>query len=340
VSAVDGGDKLEYLIEEEGVALRGEGMWRELEVELGELKADGLVVGEVAGEDVGVCGLFGSSNGILVDVGVDEGPGFDEEEGVEGPFLVGVVKPFELVVVEVTEELGAEGDGMHLEGSGEEGYRLVGVFVEVKGVVGAVLDVSALAGGVDHGVVGDDHVVGGESELGEEVVEGVGVEPVIGIEDFDVLAVNAGKCGIDAGAVLGVGFVNDRDDVWEASLVVLSDVKGGVGRAVIDDNDLEVVCGECSDGIEAAREEVLHVVSRDDDREGVHGCKDKGYLELHKFTDLLRGVNKSVHICSQNGLWRRGEKWGEKEEKVVKNERGRAKKNFSSCTNSQICKGM
>ncbi|MDR3137814.1 MAG: hypothetical protein LBT73_02915 [Tannerellaceae bacterium] len=56
--------------------------------------------------------------------------------------------------------------------------------------------------------------------------------------------------------------------------------------------------------------------------------KEESEIELHKFTDLLRGVNKSVHICSQRGVWRKGEKEGEKRGERGESKEERAKKNF------------
>lgn len=73
------------------------------------------------------------------------------------------------------------------------------------------------------------------------------------------------ECGIDAAAVVAVGFVDDPAVGGMLCGVVMGDSAGAVGAAVVDDE--HVKCFVNRQRFQATRKQGFHVVRGDDDRQ-------------------------------------------------------------------------
>ena len=141
-------------------------------------------------------------------------------------------------------------------------------------------DVARVRGDVEGAVVGrvpklvvgvdDAHVAVDEADLGPSVedrgprADGIGRQRVVGVHEGDVIACRLRDAAIGGCDLAGVGLV----DVAHGVAIARHDLARAVRRAVVDDDDLELlarmVLGEHA--VEAAADEVAVLVGRDDAR--------------------------------------------------------------------------
>lgn len=79
------------------------------------------------------------------------------------------------------------------------------------------------------------------AQRGEHARIGVRVDPVVRIDDLEIHARRVGKAGHDRVAVSAVFLVDRADNTGIAALVVVCDFGGAVLRAVVDNQDLDLV---------------------------------------------------------------------------------------------------
>ena len=97
---------------------------------------------------------------------------------------------------------------------------------------------------LDEGDVAHEHV-GGASLLRfrphkfHVALKPLGVEPVVGVEDFDILSPGFLESGVDAAAVVAVGLVEAAEDAGPLPFPPPGDFAGLVLGAVVDDDHLQ-----------------------------------------------------------------------------------------------------
>ena len=108
------------------------------------------------------------------------------------------------------------------------------------------------------------------AQLRQDPFEGGGVEGVVGVDHLDPGARRRGDPGVDRPAVALV-LLADHPEALVGGGEALGDLAGGVGRAVVDDDDLDLAAGD-HQGLQTRQEEVRGVVGGDDDRQqwGAH----------------------------------------------------------------------
>ena len=79
------------------------------------------------------------------------------------------------------------------------------------------------------------------AQLGQDLLQGIGVQPVIRVHDFEVDAGGIADALIDALAVAAVLLMDDADDVGVFFSVGIGDLAGVVLGAVIHKDDLGVL---------------------------------------------------------------------------------------------------
>src|SRR4051794_37798602 len=104
--------------------------------------------------------------------------------------------------------------------------------------------------------------VGVVGEFAEAGGEGVGEEPVVGVEEDQVVPGGVAQAGVAGGGQAAVGLA-DADHAGVAG----GDGAGVVGGAVVDDDDLDPGVGLGQDAVEGVGKEVGLVVAGDDDRD-------------------------------------------------------------------------
>ena len=79
------------------------------------------------------------------------------------------------------------------------------------------------------------------AQLGQDLLQGIGVEPVVGVDDLEVGAPCLGEPRVDDLAVAAVVLVDGSVEAWVATLPPEGALEGVVlGGAVVDDEDLDV----------------------------------------------------------------------------------------------------
>ena len=190
--------------------------------------------------------------------------------------------PAEIDVVVVGEERVVEAAGAIVGGAGHgEGAA---VREERVGGAGAVerdrlavvileaarLEADRAAQEVDRAAVPAEDAGGGAgrpvSGGGDETAYGVRLDPHVVVEEHEHVAGRGGDAGrVPAGEALVRG---ERDDA-DAGVLARDPLDGPVGRAVVDDDDLQPIGGIVAGGDRRqARAEVLHAVPGDDDDRG------------------------------------------------------------------------
>ena len=130
------------------------------------------------------------------------------------------------------------------------------------------------------------HQIGGviapclRAHVGHDVLHGAAIEPVVGVDHLEVQAGRVGKAGVDRLAMPAVFLVNGLDDARVAFLPRVGFFSRVVlGRAVVDDDDLDVV----EAGLPAASQQRFYafvhvfrgVVTRNGERDGFHACPSR-----------------------------------------------------------------
>ena len=95
---------------------------------------------------------------------------------------------------------------------------------------------------------------------------------VVGIEEGDILARGVGKAVVARGGHPGVFLLDIQDVVRVLRLILQADLLAVVGRAVVDEDQLDVLRkadGLGDDGIHGFGEIVLHIIDRHDHRKAV-----------------------------------------------------------------------
>lgn len=223
--------------------------------------------------DFGCHGLSRTVEVVLIDVEVEEEDGLGVEDGERRPLGVGVGDALRLAVVRLEQEVGAVGKGVHEEETDVFVFQyvvqvvhfVVGVRFAPHGVVAYDL---AAAIGSKLREVGDDHVGILLLEAFQQLVQCLHVEPIVGVQDLDILAGSHRERRIDSGAVVAVGLVYHTYDVWVSGLVVVSDSGGVVLAAIVDHKDIQQVgVLRLDQRVQTTRQECRHIVGGDDDRE-------------------------------------------------------------------------
>lgn len=196
--------------------------------------------------NLGCHGLPCAVEVVLIDVEVEEKDGSGVEDGERRPLGVGVGDALRLAVARLAQEVGAVGEGVHEEEAD------VPVFQDIVQVVHLIIYV----GFAPHRVVahylaaaicselremGNDHIGILFAETEQHLVQGLRVEPVVGVQDLDILARSHGQCRIDGGAVVAVGFVYHAHDAGVLRLVLMSHSGGVVLAAIVDDKHIQRV---------------------------------------------------------------------------------------------------
>src|SRR5258707_1154551 len=115
-----------------------------------------------------------------------------------------------------------------------------------------------------------DHAEGGiECKAGGVAFELPRSPDVIRIEKGDVLAARGGDPGIPGGAGAEVLLADDNDSM----AVAVQNLRRVVGRAVVDDDDLESGTGLRQRTVDRVAKKATVVVRRDDDGDRRHGCR-------------------------------------------------------------------
>jgi len=115
------------------------------------------------------------------------------------------------------------------------------------------------------------------AQLGQDLLQGIGVQPVIRVHDLEVDSGGIADALVDALAVAAVFLMDDADDGGVLFGVGIGDLAGVVLGAVIHKDDLGVLpCGE--QGLDA----MVHICGRVVAR---HGKGDKFHRSL-----LLKGI--------------------------------------------------
>ena len=102
--------------------------------------------------------------------------------------------------------------------------------------------------------------------------ERIGFPFVIGVEERDILARGVGKTVVARGGHPGVFLLDIQDVVRVLRLILQADLLAVVGRAVVDEDQLDVLRkadGLGDYGIHGFGEIVLHIIDRYDDRKAV-----------------------------------------------------------------------
>lgn len=210
---------------------------------------------------------------VLIDVQVQEQNGLGVEDRKRRPLGVGVGDALRLAVAYLAQEVGAVGEGVHEEETD------VPVFQDVVQVVHLIIYV----GFAPHSVVahdlaaaimselremGDDHIGILLAEAKEHFVQGLRVEPVVGVQDLDILACSHGECCIDGGAVVAVGFVYHAHNARVLRLVLMPHLGGVVLAAIVDDKHIQHVgVLRLDERVQTPRQKGCHIVGGDDDGE-------------------------------------------------------------------------
>ena len=223
--------------------------------------------------DFGCHGLPCAVEVVLIDVEVEEKDGLGVEDRKRRPLGVGVGDALRLAVARLAQEVGAVCEGVHEEETD------VFVFQYVVQVVHLIIYIRfAPHSVVTHHFaavvcpelreVGDDHIGILLFETEQHLVQCLCVEPVVGIQNLDILAGNHRERRIDGGAVVAVGFVYHAHNAGVLAFVLMPHLGGVVLAAVVDDKDVQQVgVLRLDERVQTTRQEGCHVVGGDDDGE-------------------------------------------------------------------------
>ena len=215
---------------------------------------------------------------VQVQVLVDVHEGVHVDEGLEGVQVVDVEAMLRQAHARVPQHLGAVHEGVHHEVLvGPEAAHVaprahpplrqdprVAHGMAVRPAVGAHVHE------VRHHQVRLHALIAPLAQLRQDPCEGGGVEGVVGVDHLDPGARRRGDPGVDRPAVALV-LLADHPEALVGGGEALGDLAGGVGRAVVDDDDLDLAAGD-HQGLQTRQEEVRGVVGGDDDRQqwGAH----------------------------------------------------------------------
>lgn len=135
----------------------------------------------------------------------------------------------------------------------------------------AVRDAVHAAGpALDLDMVGTDEVAAQLFRPGEEFGVVPGGEPVVPVQEGEVLAARGVQAGVAGGGQSAVLLVSAYDHPRNLVLGAAQYVRGPVGRTVVDEDEFEVLAGVGPQASQGVGGVCLHVVERHDDRELNH----------------------------------------------------------------------
>ena len=145
------------------------------------------------------------------------------------------------------------------------------------------LDVAfGLAPPVDPGVVEGQHVwFGADVQAVADGRQRAGDHRVVAVKKEQVVAGSSGDASVPGRAETPVVGEVQRDDPGVPGRVSVDDLAAGVGRAVVDGDDLEVVMGLVQQRVEAFAQVGLDPVGGHDDAESGHRTHPRGLLRRH-----------------------------------------------------------
>lgn len=125
-------------------------------------------------------------------------------------------------------------------------------------------------------MVRTDEVAAQVLDGGEELFVVSGGEPVVPVEKREVLATRFVDPGVACGGQSSVLLVSDIHRTRELALRAREDVRCLVARAVVDENEFEVLPRVRTQALQGVGRILLHVVERHDDGELDHPCDVRG----------------------------------------------------------------
>lgn len=111
---------------------------------------------------------------------------------------------------------------------------------------------------------------------GEQSGVVAGRQPVVAVQEGDVLAAGRVQTGVAGGGQTGVALVSADHHPLDLVLGPAQEIRRPVGRAVVDEDELEVLTGVGPQTSERVGRECLDVVERHDDGELDHPHHARG----------------------------------------------------------------
>lgn len=130
--------------------------------------------------------------------------------------------------------------------------------------------VHAAVAALDLDMVGTDEVAAQRLGTGQDFGEVPGGEPVVAVQESEVLAARGVQAGVTGGGQSAVLLVSAYDHPRNLVLGAAQYVRGPVGRTVVDEDEFEVLAGVGPQASQGVGGVCLHVVERHDDRELNH----------------------------------------------------------------------
>lgn len=125
-------------------------------------------------------------------------------------------------------------------------------------------------------MVGTDEVAAQRLGTGEQVGVEPGGEPVVAVQEGEVLAAGRVQTGVPGGGQSAVVLVSAYDHPRNLVLGAAEYVRGPVGRTVVDEDEFEVLAGVGPQASQGVGGVCLHVVERHDYGELNHPSHARG----------------------------------------------------------------
>ena len=137
------------------------------------------------------------------------------------------------------------------------------------------------------------HQIGGviapclRAHVGHNVLHGAAIEPIVGVDHLEVQAGRVGKPGVHRLSMPAVFLMDGLDDAGVALLPCVGFLSRAVlGRAVVDDDDLDVVKTGLPTASQQRFNAFVHVfrgvVARNGERDGFHACPSRRWRTVRR----------------------------------------------------------